>query len=197
MDAPANLSAFRAALSYYRAHGCDASRMAVGLLTGAATSSSEATALLHAATDEGAMEIDFWANLWAQPEQLDVWEGPLSEFIDADADAAPPMWVWAAIGVAGVMMIAALLLARCRHRRFQRATSAAALGSSLLPRAAADGGSARSAGSARSGAGTSVGGGSSRFGRRMSSRALMDKGAAERAGSLSFGPSLMSIGSGT
>ena len=63
-SAPANLSAFSAAIDYYGAHGCSMDRMAVGLLTDEVSGASDAYALADAARRAGVRELDLWANLW-------------------------------------------------------------------------------------------------------------------------------------
>jgi len=85
-NAPFNQTAFEEAVEWYTSHGCPPERTGIGLLTGEATDSSAAAAVLAAARAAGAMEIDIWANLWTQPEALATWDAPLRTFLSASSD---------------------------------------------------------------------------------------------------------------
>ena len=182
-NAPANLTAFRAALDWYSAQGCAPARLAVGLLADEAATVQEADAVIDAVMAAGVVEMDIWADLWQQSSRLEAWRPALQRFLDGAPPPATRLAVpWACIaiglGVVGVVCTTTVLIRRQERRR--RRKSGAAEAANRLPARERLLGEPMPLPNPGSG-----------LHRRMSSMAVLERDAPV------LGPSLLAIGSGT
>ena len=132
-DAPFEPQAFHDAMHWYLEHGCAPEKMAIGLLTGEATDAAGAAEVLNAVGRyPGVVELDIWANIWAQPAALATWVAPLEGFLDGPSPTSHRFPAWLGFVLSGCVagMLLVLILELCRRRgvgREERGDMAAAL----------------------------------------------------------------------